>query len=269
MTKLRTASLALLFLLSAFAAGLPAQTNGKISVSGRPFDVGEVLTYEGKISRIIKGIAVADLTFSVVNDSASDRYVVKVDARSKGTLLKLFRFSFLQQYESLIDAGRFRVLKTTKNDVQKDRVRNSEAVFDYGEKRVTFVETDPQEPMRPPRKIASSIGDVTQDLISAIYALRMMPLSVGKTFEMNVSDSGLVYEIPVRVAAREQQKSIFGKVWCYRIEPEVFGRDRLIEREGDMTIWITDDARRIPIRSQINSPIGRIEVKLKSAKSPK
>jgi hypothetical protein len=41
--------------------------------------------------------------------------------------------------------------------------------------------------------------------------------------------------------------------------------NRLVEKEGDMTIWITDDARRLPVRAQINSDLGRIEVKLKTA----
>ncbi|HKP68768.1 MAG TPA: DUF3108 domain-containing protein, partial [Pyrinomonadaceae bacterium] len=105
--------------------------------------------------------------------------------------------------------------------------------------------------------------------ISGVYSLRMMPLAVGKTFRMSVSDSGLVYEIPIRVTAREQLKTIFGKQWCYRVEPEVFGNGRLIEREGKMTIWITDDARRLPVRSQVHSPYGKIEIKLKSAKNLK
>jgi len=36
-----------------------------------------------------------------------------------------------------------------------------------------------------------------------------------------------------------------------------------------MIIWMTDDARKIPVRSQVNSPIGRIEIKLKTAKNLK
>jgi len=58
-----------------------------------------------------------------------------------------------------------------------------------------------------------------------------------------------------------------GKVWCFRIEPEVFGENRLIEQKGSMILWITDDSRRLPVRSQINANIGRIEVKLKKIKS--
>jgi hypothetical protein len=130
---------------------------------------------------------------------------------------------------------------------------------------VTYVETDPRDPVRAPRKIASEITDNTHDLISAVYSLRLLPLAVGKSFDVYISDSGLLYKIPVKVTAREQQKSILGRMWCYRVEPEIFGMNRLIEKEGDMSIWITDDARRLPVRAQINSDLGRIEVKLKTA----
>jgi len=246
--------------LFVFVAYSLAQT-----IKNKPFNIGETLTYEGKFSKIIKGIAVADLTFSVTEADDKDRYLIKSEAKSKGSLLKLFRYSFLQQINSTVGGEEFHILRTVKRDVQKERVRDSEALFDYGENRVIYVETDPAEPMRPPRLIASEIKGKTQDMISAIYSLRLLPLAVGKDFELEVSDSGLVYKIPVRVTAREQQKSLFGRVWCFRVEPEVFGTNRLIEKEGSLIIWITDDARRLPVRAQINSDIGRIEVKLKNA----
>jgi len=247
------------------AFGAFAQTAKPITETGVPFIDGETLTYEGKISKIIQGIAVADLTLTLSRAENGEDYLVKAEAKSKGSLLKLFRFSFLQEMQSSIDSDNFRALRTIKHDVQKERVRNSEALFDYRERRVTYVETDPNEPMRPPRRIASEIDQASHDLISGVYMIRMMPLAVGKMFRMSVSDSGLVYEIPVRVTAREQLKTMFGKQWCYRVEPEIFGNDRLIEREGKMTIWITDDARRLPVRSQVHSPYGRIEINLKSA----
>lgn len=224
-----------------------------------------MLKYEAKFNKIIRGITVGDLTFTVANAPMDGNYLIKAEAVSKGTLIKLFGFSFLQEYQSTIGSRNFRALKTTKHDVQKDRIRDSEAVFDYGDQRVTFVETDPSEPMKPPRKIASAIPDQTHDIISGIYEIRLLPLAVGKTFDLTVSDSGLVYQVPVKVTARERQKTALGKVWCFRVEPQVFGPGRMIEKEGSMIIWITDDARRIPVRAQINASIGRIEIKLKSA----
>jgi hypothetical protein len=79
-----------------------------------------------------------------------------------------------------------------------------------------------------------------------------------------VSDSGLVYNVPIVVTAREQQKTVLGNVWCFRIEPQIFGANHLIEQKGKMVIWMTDDARRIPVRAQIDTEFGKIEVKLKS-----
>lgn len=243
-----------LFYISSFAQTAPKYDS---------YNAGESLAYEAKFSKIIKGIAVADLNFTVERTANGRDYLIKSDANTKGSLLKLFNKKFVQKYESTVDGSNFSVKRTVKRDEQGDRVRESEALFDYAEKKVIFMETDPNDTARAPRQIASPINSDTQDLVTAIYTLRRLPLAVGKTFELTVSDSGLVYKIPARVVARELQKSVLGRVWCFRVVPEVFGANRLIDQKGEMTLWITDDARRLPIRSQINLNIGRFEIKLK------
>lgn len=255
-----------LFLLLALASisGL-SQIEGRSDSKASPFAPGENLTYEAKISRLKVSVAIADLSFALEAVPNSANYVIRTKADSKGTLLKLFRFSFLQEFESLVDFSASRIIKTTKHDVQKERVRDSVADFDYSQKRVTYVETDPKNTTRPPRRIASQIEPETFDLVGGIYALRRVPLAVGKSFEITISDSGLVYTLPVKVTAREQQKSILGKQWCFRVEPVVFGNGRLIEQKGSLIIWFTDDDRRVPVRSQINTTYGRIDIRLKAA----
>ena len=234
-----------------------------VFAQNKSYYAGEKLSYEAKFSKIIKGIAVADLNFTVENAPNNKDFLIKSDAVTKGSLLKLFTKKFVQNYESTVSGTDFSVKRTVKRDEQGDRVRESEALFDYKAKKVIYVETDPNDAERPPRQIASPIPKDTQDLVTSIYTLRRLPLVVGKSFEVTVSDSGLVYKIPVRVAAREQLKTILGKVWCFRVEPELFGANRLIEQKGSMILWITDDERRLPVRSQINLNIGRFEVKLK------
>ncbi len=229
------------------------------------YTVGEKLIYEAKFSKaVFRGIAVADLNFSVERTPSSLNFLIKAEAKSKGTPAKLFNYKFYQNLQSTVDDKNFSVLKTIKRDEQKERVRNSSAVFNYKNREVTYIESDPNDTARAPRVMASSIEIGTQDLVTGIYTLRRLPLAVGKTFEITVSDSGVVYKIPVRITAREEIKSILGKTWCFRVEPQIFGDNRLIEQKGNMIIWITDDSRRLPVRSQINSNIGRVEVKLKS-----
>jgi hypothetical protein len=259
---------ATVFFVILLAASAVLSQSAPAANAARMFD-GETLKYEGKVNKILHGISVADLTFNSFIPPKSDDLLIRGEATSKGTLLKLFRYSFLQQYDSTLDVRSFRILKTVKHDVQKERVRDSEAVFDYKDKRVRYVETDPKDPMRPPRRIASEITDNMLDMISAIYALRTLPLAVGQKHEFEVSDSGLVFKIPFAITAREMQKTVLGKVWCLRVEPEIFGENRLIEQKGKMVIWVVDDARHTPVRSQINTGFGKFDIKLKSVTLPK
>lgn len=250
-----------LFLAAAFSGAVTAQE--KI-----PFQPGEKLSYEGKLSKIISGIDVADLTLAV-EKADDDQIVFKADAHSKGTLMSLFKFSFVQSVESVVERDTFSASKTTKRDEQKDRVRESEAVFDYGDKKVIYTEVDPKDPMKPPRVIATDLDGRAHDIISGIYNLRMLPLGVNKHFSMLVSDSGLVFKVPVTVTAREQIKTEIGKFWCFRVVPDIFGPGRLIENEGEMVIWITDEPRRIPVRASVKTKVRgvglKIDIKIESA----
>jgi len=257
-TKFFFRSFLLIFALYCFSVSAQSQTWGE------PFKAGENLSYEANFSKLVlRGIEVATLNFIVEELPGGENYLVKTNAKSKGTLAALLNFKFNQNIESTVDGEKFQILKTAKRDEQGSRVRDSEAAFDYQTGKVIFTETDPNDIARPPRRVASQIEAGTQDLVTAIYSLRRLPLAVGRSFEIKLSDSGLTYKIPVRVTAREQQKSILGKVWCFRVEPLVFGKNRLIENEGSMILWITDDARRLPVRSRLNLDIGRVEVKLK------
>lgn len=235
-----------------------------------PFVVGETFKYEARLSRALVGgmsLGGAELTFTVASAPNGRDYLFLGEAISKGSLLRFFRYSFSEKIESTVDRERFNVLKTVKHDVQGSRVRDGEANFNYATKQVTYVEINPEDRAGVPRRIASTIRDDTLDLISGLYGLRRLPLAVGKTFELSISDSGLVYRIPVRVTARELEKSVLGKVWCFRLEPEIFGTNRLIEDNGKMSLWITEDSRRIPIRAEIYANIGKIDIKLKDPKT--
>ncbi|MGE3465946.1 MAG: DUF3108 domain-containing protein [Pyrinomonadaceae bacterium] len=261
-----------LVILVVLAASALTVSSSEATSSNDPVKMfaGEKLVFEGKISRLRLSIKVAELTLQSEHNASDNELVIRTVAESQGTLLRLFRFSFLQRYESTIDLLSFRITKTTKHDVQKERVRNSEALFDYAEKRVTWVETDPKDLNRPPRRIASEITSPMHDIVSGIYALRLDPqLAVGKRFEFTVSDSGLVYKVPVIVTGRERLGTEIGKVWCFKIEPQVFGKGRLIEQKGKMVIWMVDDPTRVPVKARIDSQYGKIEIKIKSASLPK
>lgn len=246
-----------------------AQPPATAAVTPLPFTTGEKLTYEGKINKFAVSVTIGDMIFEVGETTSDGKLRFKVDAHSRGTMLKLFRYSFIQQIDTLADSRDLHAYSDSKHDVQKERVRDSVGTFDYGRKMVTWIETDPNEPTKPARTIASDIDGPTHNIVTGIYFMRTLPLAVGYSTVVNISDSGLVYKIPVRVTARERQKTIFGDVWCFRVEPELFGPGRFFEQDGKMEIWVTDDSRRIPVRARVNAEVGKADIKLKDATNPK
>lgn len=262
--KVFSSVLVILCLFCVSVLAQPAAVDEKAAPAAVPYKPGEVLEYEGKYSKLIfRGIDIATLNFRVEPAPDEGNFVVRAVAKSEGGIIKLINLNFHQSIESTVDGENLRVLRTAKRDEQDDRVRVSEALFDYEEKKVSYVESDPHNTASAPRVVASPVRPRTQDIISAIYMLRYVPLVVGDTFEMTVSDAGLVYRVPVRVTGREERRSILGKKMCFRVEPVVFGKNRLVEKEGKLIIWITDDADRIPIRAHIYTSIGKVVVKLK------
>jgi hypothetical protein len=256
------------FVLALAAASANAQPSASQSVKSLPFVAGETLIFEGKITKFVS-VTIGDLKLEVDNSTDPGRLTLKADALSRGTMLKLFRYSFEQRIDTLAGADDLYAFSSTKHDVQKQKVRDSVTTLDYRRKMVTWVETNPDEPTQPARTIASDLDGPTHDIVSSIYFVRTLPMSVGYTTAIDITDSGLVYTIPVRVAAREKQKTIFGEVWCYRVEPELFGPDRFFDQKGKMEIWITDDPRRIPVRARVNAEVGKVDIRLKDARNLK
>ena len=241
-----------------------------------PFKIGETLEYGVTWSRLrLQGLDVAEMTFKIVEDpkNAPNNILLKAEAVSKGSLLKIAsifapgNISFVQKFDSTVQTDDFRILRTVHYDENNKRIRHSEANFDYTASKVTYRETNPNNSMSPPRMITSPLDASVQDIISAIYYLRRQPLAAGQEFTVNLSDSGVVYDVPIKVVAREQQKSVLGKFWTLRVQPQIFGEKRPLAGDGKMSIWITDDARHLPLRAQIQASIGKIEIKLRRAEN--
>ena len=270
-------------LLSAQSAKKPAATasTSKSNVARvHPFEPTEELVYVAEFSRaLLKKVDVADFHFTASKqpsqpslqkvstgrgqDKGGDPYLLKFtgDVSSKGFFAKLFNLRFREQIESIVDPASFTVRKTKRVDEQGKRARVSETI--YGDGKVTWVERDPNDPSRPPREAVATFAGQVQDVLSAIYYLRTQSLEVGKSFEVTVSDSGVVYQVPVQVVEKKRRKTVLGRVEAFRVEPEVFGSDRMISGEGGFTIWITNDNRRVPVSARIKMKYGTFDITLR------
>ena len=251
-----------------------------------PFEPAEQLVYEGEFSKLLlRGIKIAEMKFTARRASDVSESIVPAASTSeaaqskpplaftaeivsKGWFRKLFGINFRYLVKSIVEPASFFILRTTKLDEQGERVRTSEAIFDRTQNKVAWTERDPKDATRAPKVVNSPLGGAAHDIISAIYFLRTQPLTPGKTFDLIISDSGAVYHVPTKVFAEPKtMKSLLGKVRVVRVDLELFGEGRLVDGDGKMSLWITDDARRIPVRAHINSNLGTLDIKLKKISS--
>lgn len=266
--------------LATMGAGLANAQKAVRATSDRPFEPAEELVYEAEFSRaLLRKMDVADFRFTAartpLNQPAKNSHsgaqektaayalVFKGDISSKGFFAKLFNLRFRERMESIVDPISFGVQNTKRVDEQGKRIRSSEAVFDNVAGKVVWTETDPRNPSRPPRTVSSEFTGPIQDILSAIYYLRTQPLQVGKTLELVVSDSGQVYKVPIRVVEKKRMKTVLGKVNVVRLDVELFGPHRMLQSDGQFSIWFTEDARRLPVSARVKNEYGTFDIKLK------
>jgi len=159
----------------------------------------------------------------------------------------------------------FTVEKTTILDEQGKRVRETKSTFDQSNGTMTWTLRDPNNPASEPRQATTEFsGTQLQDVLSAIYFIRVQQLQIGKSFNISIGDGGRVYTIPVKVEEKKKINTVLGRVDALRVSAELFGPDRLIDNEkGEFSIWLTADARHIPIGGHVKTDYGTFDIKLK------
>ncbi|MFN2480403.1 MAG: DUF3108 domain-containing protein [Pyrinomonadaceae bacterium] len=257
------------------AAGGESPADAPVAAKPLPFEPDEELFFQGDFSRLmLRGIEIAEFRFTSTRAPATNssdgsqtsppNILFKGDVRARGWFRKLFGIDFHYSHESLVDPNGLLILRTTKLDEQGKRVRASVAEFDRKADRVKWTQRNPNDPNADPRVVTNTIRDAAHDIISALYYLRAQPLATGQSFDLVVSDDGQTFRVPVRVFERKVLKTVAGRVPTLRLEVGLFGVGRLVsERKGDMTLWLTDDARRLPVRARLDADVGTLDIKLK------
>lgn len=264
-TSLPRVIVSLLFLALAFVA--PGQQQGREPL---PFERGEELVYSGEFSRgLLRGVDVAEFRFKAAGEhiarGADDTVVIRLtgDVVSKGLFTRIAGFKFHQHVESTADAEPFRALRTDKIEEQGKRRRVLDAVYDHEKRKVLWREVSPN-----PQAGAFDFSEPIQDVLTVIYFLRTQKLEVGKSFEVPVTDAGRVFSLSVAAVERKEIDTILGRVNTIRIEPALFGDNAAVRARGKLSIWVTDDDRRLPVRAQLKVDMGTFDIKLKQVAYP-
>lgn len=271
LSKLNLIALALLMLVLASSAS--AQNRG--AKYAHPFEPREELIYIGEFSRLLlKKVDVADFRFTASREprpqldgpqTPTNNYSLKLtgDISSRGFFGRLFNLHFHERMESVVEPSGFTVRKTTRLDEQGKRRRESETLFDHTNGKLVWVERDPNNTAAGIRSVTTTFTGQVYDILSAIYFLRTQPLEVGKTFAVTISDSGRLYRVPVKVIEKKRMRTVLGRVEVVRLDPDLRGPDGMIREQGQLSLWLTSDSKRIPVAARLKTEYGTFDITLR------
>jgi hypothetical protein len=105
------------------------------------------------------------------------------------------------------------------------------------------------------------------DIVSLIYNLRysgrLKNLQDGDFFEIFFWDINEIYPLKMKFSGSEEIKTKAGRFQCSKIEPVVKkGSD--LSKKMPLTIWITNDAKKLPVMIQFNLKVGSVKCELDS-----
>lgn len=108
--------------------------------------------------------------------------------------------------------------------------------------------------------------DVT-DIVSGFYFLRNKRLEVGQPVVLHLFDSNEYAPTTVEVLRREGVTLPGGRTVDTLVVHPLLKTAGIFRRTGDMMIWVTDDAYKVPVRMETAISLGRVRAELVAAES--
>lgn len=232
-------SLAPLLLAAQTAASTPPE-------AAYPFHVGERFEFSAKLGMLKLG-------------EASMRVVGIDTVRGEPTFR--FRFhlaggNFLFRIDNVLESwtsvSGFRSLRFRNDNTEnnRNRLREYEIYPDsgfYRQKGREQPEPTPEQPL---------------DDAAILYWVRTTPLEVGQTYRFHKYFRMDKNPLVVKVLKRETMDLPDGtRVECLVLNPIIDDRGMFADR-ADARLWITDDARRIPVQIRSRYPFGTVTLRL-------
>jgi hypothetical protein len=224
----------------------------------RPFAPGERITLKITYAKLLAGRATASVTAHEQDGRSLLRF--GTTAKSQGFFAWLFRFRVDDRThadwepESGCSLGIEKHLREGK--AQRDQRVRIDPVSGQAEVEDAKI-TQKRFQLEP----------CTLDVLSALYVTRMRGVPESGRLELPVFDNGRRYTLGVRLLGRERLDlpPPFGrKTPTLVVEPMLLEGTGLFVKEGRLKIWLSDDARRVPVRMRAKVAIGSVSADLEA-----
>ncbi|MCL2039035.1 MAG: DUF3108 domain-containing protein [Bacteroidetes bacterium] len=257
MIKTKIISIYLIFTLSAY---IIFAESGNRTIKNDAFTFGEKLEYKvGMISGPLKGlggsggISISNTKKQFTNSAKEKRdcYDILFWVNSEGLVDMLY--SVNDKYKTLVDVAGIFPYEFHQRIREGSYKKDFKATFDQLN-NTAIVGNNKYK-----------VEDNVQDVLSALYYFRTFDLSKkknGDVIELSNFYKDSVYKLPVKIVKREIIKVPAGKFKTILVQPLV-AEGGLFKFNNTISIWITDDDKKIPVKVATSIVIGDVGAELK------
>ena len=218
-----------------------------------PFKVGEVLTYDVSWSTFVTaGTATLSVAGRRPLAGGGQAYDLVGEGAPTAMLDKLYHVYYKAQtflYTQTLQPS----ISTVYSD-EKGRKKLQTTKFVNG-----TIEYQPKADAEVERK---TVPKIALDALSAVYVMRIVPLKAGQSLTMPLVDGGGLYNARWQASGPEPIKTALGTLQAWRITPTVTDGTGKTISNRKMTIWMTSDGRRLPVRLEVALGVGSFTLTL-------
>jgi hypothetical protein len=222
------------------AAGAIALAAARAPRTGRavPFAVGETLTYDVSWSSYLTAGSATATVADKTSTGGSVAYKIVAEGQPSALVASLYTLHY--RIESWLDTSTLLPLRSDFFSQEGSRTRTRTTTFDRK-----------REP-------------IAEDMLSAMYTLRAAPLQPRGRLTIPIIDNGAIYTARFEVREAEPVRCGLGTIAALPIA--VTATNQSGEPAGrNLAIWISSDARRLPVKLQGDLAVGRFVLLLRTA----
>ncbi|PRZ26381.1 DUF3108 domain-containing protein [Flavobacterium granuli] len=234
-------------------------TVGFDSRSDEAYDTGEWFKFRIHYGFINAGFATLEVKDAVVNNKKAFRVI------GKGYTTGVSRFFFKVDdlYESYIDKDSGNPYQFVRKINEGGYTKNQEGFFNHAANKVLVKD------YKNKSENTFTVPKNTQDILSAFYYLRNYPgidkIKLGEFIAIDMFFDGETTKFKLKFIGREDITTKFGVVSSMVFRPLVQS-GRVFKEQESLTVWISDDGNRLPVRIKADLAVGSIKADLDAFK---
>jgi hypothetical protein len=222
-----------------------------------PFRVGEALTFDVSWSQFITAGTATTRVVEKKPSSGSTAYAIVADGRPVPLVARFYPVYY--KMESLLDSFSILSLETSQYSEERDRKRQSTMRFDRKARRAYY--DAPSESVKLDFEIPANV----QDGLATLFAVRGHAFKSGERFTIPVADDGSLYSVEFDTRGPERVRVPMGDVDAWNLRLTILD-DKRQPAATNSSVWISTDARRLPVKLQSDLPVGSFVLALRDAK---